>query len=192
MYARIIRPAEFILALLLFIALLSVMIIIALLVRLTSRGPILYRQTRVGQNGKPFTLYKFRTMRRDAEASGPQWATFPDARATRIGRVLRYSHLDEFPQLWNILRGQLAFVGPRPERPEFAEKLKKEIPYYSIRTIIKPGLTGWAQINYRYGEGTEDVREKLAYDIFYLKNRSFVLDCLIILRTIRRIFARAA
>jgi lipopolysaccharide/colanic/teichoic acid biosynthesis glycosyltransferase len=162
--------------------------LIALLVALTSRGPVIYRQVRVGEKGKPFTLYKFRTMRVNAEKDGAQWATKNDARTTPIGGALRTSHLDELPQLWNIIRGDLSFVGPRPERPEFVAKLAARIPYYEARLFIKPGVTGWAQINHRADLTDADVAEKLQYDIYYLKNRSPILDWAIILKTIKSIF----
>ncbi len=143
------RAGEFVFALALGIILLPFEIIIALLVALTSHGPIIYKQVRVGEKGKEFTLYKFRTMRVDAERGGAQWATKNDARTTPIGNILRASHLDELPQLWNIVRGDLSFVGPRPERPEFVRKLEARIPYYEARLFIKPGVTGWAQIHHR-------------------------------------------
>ena len=183
------RTIDFCLALFLSIIFLPFMIIIAVLVKLTSKGLIIYRQKRVGLNNKSFSLFKFRTMRTDAEKFGAQWASKNDLRITPIGRFLRLTHLDELPQLYNIFKGDLSFVGPRPERPEFVEKLKEQIPYYEIRHIIKPGLTGWAQINYRYGASLEDAYEKSEYDIFYLKNRSLILDLLIILKTIKAIFA---
>jgi exopolysaccharide biosynthesis polyprenyl glycosylphosphotransferase len=182
------RASEFIGALALGIVLLPFEIVIALLVAFTSEGPVIYRQVRVGERGKKFTLYKFRTMRADAEKDGAQWASRNDARTTPVGGFLRASHLDELPQLWNIIRGDLSFVGPRPERPEFVAKLEKRIPYYEARLFIKPGVTGWAQINHRADLTDEDVAEKLQYDIYYLKNRSPVLDWAIILKTIKSLF----
>jgi exopolysaccharide biosynthesis polyprenyl glycosylphosphotransferase len=182
------RAVEFIGALVLGIVLSPFEIIIALLVVITSRGPIIYRQVRVGEKGKQFTLYKFRTMRVDAEKDGAQWASKNDARTTPIGGLLRASHLDELPQLWNIIRGDLSFVGPRPERPEFVTALAARIPYYEARLFIKPGLTGWAQIHHRADLTDDDVVEKLQYDIYYLKNRSPILDCTIVLKTIKAIF----
>lgn len=182
------RASEFVGALALGIILIPIEIGIALLVALTSRGPVIYRQVRVGEKGKPFTLYKFRTMRVDAEKDGAQWATKNDARTTPIGGALRASHLDELPQLWNIIRGDLSFVGPRPERPEFVAKLATRIPYYEARLFIKPGVTGWAQINHRADLTDADVIEKLQYDIYYLKHRSPILDWAIILKTIKSIF----
>ena len=182
------RASEFIGALVLGTALIPFEILIALLVALTSRGPVIYRQVRVGEKGKEFTLYKFRTMRVDAEKDGAQWAVKNDRRTTPVGGLLRRSHLDELPQLWNIIRGDLSFVGPRPERPEFVTKLEARIPYYEARLFIKPGVTGWAQINHRADLTDEDVVEKLQYDIYYLKNRSPILDWAIILKTIKSIF----
>jgi exopolysaccharide biosynthesis polyprenyl glycosylphosphotransferase len=182
------RASEFVGALALGIVLLPFELLIALLVALTSRGPVIYRQVRVGEKGKNFTLYKFRTMRVDAEKDGAQWAVKNDQRTTPIGSLLRKSHLDELPQLWNVIRGDLSFVGPRPERPEFVTKLEARIPYYEARLFIKPGVTGWAQINHHADLTDKDVAEKLQYDIYYLKNRSPILDWAIILKTIKSIF----
>lgn len=157
---------------------------IALAIKLTSPGPILYRQKRVGRYGVLFDCYKFRTMRADAEAeSGPTWAGDQDPRVTVFGRFLRRSRLDEVPQLWNVLRGDMGFVGPRPERPEFVEWLSEQIPYYHLRHIIRPGITGWAQVCYRYGASLEESREKLQYDLYYIKHISLSLDLIVILRS---------
>ncbi|HVN26428.1 MAG TPA: sugar transferase [Candidatus Paceibacterota bacterium] len=186
-YDQLKRAAEFLGALVLGIVLLPLELLIALLVRLTSRGPVIYKQVRVGEKERPFTLYKFRTMRVDAEKDGAVWASVRDPRATPIGHFLRLSHFDELPQLWNIVKGDISFVGPRPERPEFVEKLKRQIPYYEVRLLIKPGVTGWAQINYHKDATAEDVMQKLEYDIYYLKNRSIVLDWAIILKTLKAI-----
>lgn len=159
---------------------------VALLVKLDSPGPVFLRQVRMGQREKNFVLYKFRTMRQDAEAAtGAVWSQKNDPRVTRIGKILRKSRLDELPQLFNVLRGDMSIVGPRPERPEFIEKLKEVIPYYSERHFVKPGITGWAQIKYPYGSSVEDAIEKLRYDLFYIKNLTFSLDLLIILETIK-------
>lgn len=159
---------------------------IALAIFLTSPGPIFYRQVRVGKNEKKFYLYKFRTMIPDAESiTGPVWAKDDDPRITQIGRFLRKTRLDELPQFYNVFRGELSIVGPRPERPEFVKKLKEKIPLYYKRHIVKPGMTGWAQINYRYGASIEDSLKKLEYDLYYLKNRSLFLYFKIFLRTIR-------
>jgi exopolysaccharide biosynthesis polyprenyl glycosylphosphotransferase len=161
---------------------------VALVIKLDSSGHIFYTQKRIGKEGKIFKLYKFRTMVENAEQDGPQWAQPNDPRVTRIGKVLRKLYLDEFPQFYNILKGDISFVGPRPERPEFVEKLKEEIPYYDIRHLIKPGFTGWAQINYHYGASVEEAKEKLQYDLYYIKNRNFFMDLGIILKTVRMIF----
>jgi len=159
---------------------------IALAIKVGSPGPILYRQARVGRGGKTFRCYKFRTMRRDAEAdTGATWATDNDPRITRVGKFLRASRLDEIPQLWCVLKGDMHFVGPRPERPEFVEWLSKEIPYYGVRHTVRPGITGWAQVQYKYGNTLEDAREKLQYDLFYIKNASVGLDFWIVFQTIK-------
>jgi len=178
------RLLNFGLALLGIILSLPLLPIVALAVRLSSPGPVLYRQKRVGRAGVPFFCYKFRTMRQDAEAdTGPTWATDDDPRITRIGKFLRLSRLDEIPQLWCVLKGDMNFVGPRPERPEFVEWLSKEIPYYGVRHTVRPGITGWAQVQYKYGNSLEDAREKLQYDLFYIKNASLGLDILIWFQT---------
>ena len=159
---------------------------IILAIRLDSKGPVFYTQTRVGKGGRLFKVVKFRTMRQDAEAaSGPKWAGDHDPRVTRVGKFLRASRLDEIPQLWCVLKGEMAFVGPRPERPEFIEMLSKEIPYYGVRHMVRPGLTGWAQVKYKYGSTVEDAREKLQYDLFYIKNASIGLDLLIMFLTVK-------
>jgi sugar transferase (PEP-CTERM system associated) len=159
---------------------------IALAIAFDSPGPILYSQERVGRMGQGFRCYKFRTMRRDAEAdTGPTWAGDDDPRITRVGRFLRTSRLDEIPQLWCVLKGDMGFVGPRPERPEFVEWLTREIPYYGVRHMVRPGITGWAQVRYKYGNTLEDATEKLQYDLFYIKNASLALDILIMLQTIK-------
>ena len=160
--------------------------LIALAIKLSSPGPVLYRQKRVGRNGVVFHCYKFRTMRPDAEAdSGPTWASDEDPRITPLGRFLRRSRLDELPQLWNVLRGDMGFIGPRPERPEFVEWLTREIPYYQLRHILRPGITGWAQVSYKYGSSLQDAKEKLQYDLYYIKNLSLGLDLLILFQTIK-------
>lgn len=160
--------------------------LIALAVLLDSPGQVLYRQKRVGFGGSIFYCYKFRTMRQDAEAdTGATWATDDDPRITRIGRFLRLTRLDELPQLWCVLKGDMNFVGPRPERPEFVEWLGREIPYYGIRHVVRPGITGWAQVQYKYGNTVGDAREKLQYDLFYIKNASTGLDLLILFQTIK-------
>jgi sugar transferase (PEP-CTERM system associated) len=159
---------------------------IVLAIKLGSPGPVFYHQQRVGRDGKIFYCYKFRTMRKDAEAdTGATWALDNDPRITRVGRVLRKSRLDEIPQLWCVLKGDMHFVGPRPERPEFVDWLSREIPYYGVRHVVRPGITGWAQVQYKYGNTLEDAREKLEYDLFYIKNASFGLDLLIMFETIK-------
>ena len=161
---------------------------IALAIKLTSQGPVFYRQKRVGRNGSVFECHKFRTMRADAEAdSGPTWAGDDDPRITTVGRFLRISRLDEIPQLWNVLKGDMSLVGPRPERPEFVDWLTREIPYYYLRHTIRPGITGWAQVRYEYGSSVEASKEKLRYDLFYIKNMSPGLDFLIFFQTIKTI-----
>lgn len=185
-YNLIKRPIEITLALILGVLLFPLGILIAALIKLTSPGPAIFTQKRIGNGETDFTLYKFRTMIIDAEKDGPQWANYhQDQRATQIGKILRRSHLDELPQLINIIGGELSFVGPRPERPEFVTKLRKELPYYDLRHLIKPGITGWAQINYRYAASAEDAYQKLQYDIYYIKNNSPFLDLLILLKTIK-------
>jgi len=160
-------------------------LLISLAIKLDSRGPVLYRQERVGEDGKTFDLLKFRSMRIDAEENGPVWAESNDQRITRVGRMIRKLRLDEIPQMINVLRGEMSFVGPRPERPFFIEQLKEEIPFYSLRHIVKPGITGWAQIRYSYGASKEDALEKLKYDLYYVKHMSTSFDLMIILETIK-------
>ena len=182
------RNISTLLALVLSILTLPLTPIIALLIKLTSRGPVLYRQKRVGLRGQVFDCFKFRTMRSDAEAdSGPTWASDDDPRITRFGKFLRRSRLDEIPQIWNVLRGDMAFVGPRPERPEFVAKLSQEIPYYNVRHAARPGITGWAQINYGYGSSVEEAKEKLRFDLYYIRNISVTLDLLIVFYTLRAV-----
>jgi len=160
------------------------LLVAILAIKLESRGPVMYTQIRVGQFQRPFIIWKLRTMRVGSECGGAQWAKTRDPRVTRIGRVLRKSRIDEIPQFWNILRGDMALIGPRPERPEFVDRLTQTIPFYRQRHLLKPGLTGWAQICYRYGSSEADAREKLSYDLYYLKNASLLLDLQILLQTI--------
>ena len=191
-YEELKRFFDFIFALILGTIFLPFIPSIALLVRMGSPGPVFYKQKRVGQNGKHFEIIKFRTMKRDAEKeTGAVWAEENDPRIIFIGRLLRKTRVDELPQLWNILKGEMSFVGPRAERPEFHEKLKVSIPFYEERYIIKPGLSGWAQINYRYGSSIADAVEKLQYDLYYIKNRSLILDLGIILKTINTALRQA-
>jgi len=167
------------------------MIATAIAVRQGSPGGAIFSQERVGKNGKPFTLLKFRSMRSDAEkASGPVWASEDDPRITRIGRFIRKTRLDELPQIFNVLAGSMSLIGPRPERPHFVEDLSKQIPYFEQRHIMKPGLTGWAQINYPYGNTVEDSLQKLQYDLFYIKNQSFLFDLSILFNTIKTVLLR--
>ena len=163
---------------------------VVLAIKLSSRGPIFFSQTRVGLSGKTFQVYKFRTMFTDAEAKGARWATKDDPRVTRIGGFLRKTRIDEIPQLWNVLRGDMSFVGPRPERPEFTSWLAEEIPFYNLRHMIRPGLTGWAQVRYGYGATLAESREKLSFDLYYLKHKSLGLDLLIMFETIKTIVRR--
>jgi sugar transferase (PEP-CTERM system associated) len=182
------RAISFIISLLGLILALPLLPFIILAIRLDSKGPVFYTQTRVGKGGRLFKVMKFRTMRQDAEAvSGPRWAGDHDPRVTRVGKFLRASRLDEIPQLWCVLKGDMAFVGPRPERPEFIEMLSKEIPYYGVRHMVRPGITGWAQVKYKYGRSVDDSREKLQYDLFYIKNASIGLDLLIMFQTIKTV-----
>lgn len=159
---------------------------VILAIKLDSPGPVLYRQKRVGRGGVTFFCYKFRTMRQDAEAdTGPTWAGDDDPRITRIGKFLRSSRLDEIPQLWCVVKGDMAFVGPRPERPEFVEMLTNALPYYPVRHVVRPGITGWAQIKYKYGNTVEDAKQKLQYDLYYIKNASLGLDIMVMFQTIK-------
>jgi sugar transferase (PEP-CTERM system associated) len=172
---------------------LPVALLTAILIKLDSPGPVFYKQERVGKNGRPFVLMKFRSMRLDAEKEGPVWATKDDDRTTGVGQIIRKIRVDEIPQFWNILRGEMNFVGPRPERQHFVAQLAQEIPYYEQRHLIAPGLTGWAQIKYPYGASIEDARQKLQYDLFYIKNQSLILDAIILFETIKIIlFGRGA
>jgi sugar transferase (PEP-CTERM system associated) len=164
---------------------LPIALVTAAVIRLESSGPILYKQERVGKNGRPFKVMKFRSMRVDAEKAGPVWASKNDDRTTRVGKIIRKLRIDEIPQFWNILRGEMDFVGPRPERPHFVSQLAEEIPYYEQRHLIAPGLTGWAQIKYPYGASVEDARQKLQYDLYYIKNQSLMLDAIILFETIK-------
>jgi exopolysaccharide biosynthesis polyprenyl glycosylphosphotransferase len=165
---------------------LPLLIVTAIAIKLDSRGPVFYRQERVGRDGRTFMLVKFRSMRVDAEAAGRAvWASQQDPRVTRVGRIIRRARIDEIPQVFNVLRGDMAFVGPRPERPAFVEQLRRQIPHYDDRAIVKPGITGWAQVNYPYGASVEDARMKLSYDLYYIRRRSLFLDLLIMVATVR-------
>jgi exopolysaccharide biosynthesis polyprenyl glycosylphosphotransferase len=164
-----------------------VWLFIALVIKLESPGPILYTQDRVGRDGKVFRILKFRSMKAGAEAAGPQWANKKDVRVTRVGKILRKLHLDEVPQLWNVLKGEMSLVGPRPERPVFVEQLAKEIPLYHRRMNVRPGITGWAQVKHKYDETIEDVRKKVQYDLFYIENMSLRMDFKILLSTVAHV-----
>lgn len=179
------RAVDIGLSLCLLVLTLPLMLLTALVVRLDSPGPVLYRQVRVGLHGRPFTLLKFRSMRADAEARGPAWAAQSDPRVTRVGWFMRRTRIDELPQLLNVLRGEMSFIGPRPERPHFVEQLAEVIPHYRDRALVKPGLTGWAQVNFPYGASVEDARMKLSYDLYYVKHRSPLLNLLILFATVR-------
>jgi sugar transferase (PEP-CTERM system associated) len=169
----------------LLIATLPVMLVTALCIFSEDRGPIFYRQERVGKGGRTFMVLKFRSMGSDAEKSGrPQWATTDDPRITRVGRIIRKLRIDELPQIFNVLNGEMSFVGPRPERPYFVDQLCAQIPYYNVRHSIKPGITGWAQVRYGYGSSVEDAVEKLQYDLYYVKNHSLFLDVIILIDTV--------
>ncbi|WP_298168212.1 TIGR03013 family XrtA/PEP-CTERM system glycosyltransferase [Novosphingobium sp.] len=172
-------------SLLLLILTAPVIALFAIIVKLDSKGPAFFRQTRVGLYGQNFSLIKLRSMRTDAEAAGAQWAAKDDPRVTRVGRMIRKLRIDELPQAWTVLKGEMSFVGPRPERPEFVSDLEEKLPYYAERHMVKPGITGWAQINYPYGASIEDSRHKLEYDLYYAKNYSPFLDLLILLQTLR-------
>ena len=171
-----------------FVLSLPIALVAALLVKLDSRGPVFYRQERVGKNGKPFNVIKFRSMKIDAEKEGePIWATSNDDRVTRLGRIIRVIRVDEIPQFWNIMKGDMSFVGPRPERPHFVSQLAKDIPYYEHRHLVSPGLTGWAQIKHPYGASVEDAKQKLQYDLYYIKNQSLALDFVIVFETVKTV-----
>jgi lipopolysaccharide/colanic/teichoic acid biosynthesis glycosyltransferase len=162
------------------------LLLIAIAIKFDSAGPVLFRQVRVGLHGKTFVIYKFRSMRDDAELeAGSAWAAEGDERVTRVGRLLRLFRLDEIPQAFNVLKGEMSVVGPRPERPCFVDRLAQVIPFYNLRHYLKPGITGWAQVMYRYGASVEDSYEKLQYDFYYAKHKSFRCDAAILLKTVR-------
>jgi sugar transferase (PEP-CTERM system associated) len=193
LYRQARRLADVILATIGLVLSLPLMAVTALAIKLDSRGPVLYRQERVGLHNEVFNIIKFRSMRTDAEKFGAVWASEDDPRVTRVGRLIRKLRIDELPQFINVIRGDMSFIGPRPERPVFVEQLEKEIRYFSQRHLVKPGLTGWAQIRYPYGASVEDAIEKLQYDLYYIKNQSPVLDAIIIFETIRIVlFGRGA
>lgn len=184
------RITDVILASLILLFSFPLWIIIALVIKLEDRGPIFYHQKRIGKDKKPFMLVKFRSMREDAEKAGPVWAKRKDPRITRVGNILRASHLDELPQMLNVIKGDISLVGPRPERPKFVQELEEKIPHYNIRHLIRPGFTGWAQLNFRYARTVMDSFEKFQYDLYYLKNRSLMLDFRILLKTSQLFFKK--
>ena len=158
---------------------------VAIAIKLSSKGPIFYSQVRTGLNGKKFRVYKFRSMYQNAESQGIQWAKENDPRITPVGSFIRLTRIDELPQLWNVFKGEMSLVGPRPERPEFDLQLREKIPYYDVRYLVKPGITGWAQVRYPYGASVEDAYQKVAYDLYYIKNYSLFLDLAIAFKTLR-------
>lgn len=182
---RIKRLLDIVVSLVLLVAALPVMLLVAITVLLESRGPVLFRQVRTGLNGREFEILKFRSMVVDAEKDGPRWAAARDPRITRVGRIIRALRLDELPQLVNVIRGEMSFIGPRPERPVFNRELESQIPFYELRQLVRPGITGWAQVMYAYGASAEDALEKLQYDLYYIKNYSLMLDFAILLKTLR-------
>ena len=179
------RAFDVVVSFVLLVLTLPLIVIFALLVKLESPGPAFYRQQRVGLFGQHFLIPKLRSMRQDAEAQGARWAQQDDPRITRVGRFIRTLRIDELPQLWSVLKGEMSFVGPRPERPQFVSELEEQLPFYAERHMVKPGITGWAQINYPYGASIEDARRKLEFDLYYAKNYSPFLDVLILLQTAR-------
>ena len=186
MQATLKRAFDIVASLLLLFFSFPIMVLTALLIRLESRGPIFYRQERVGLNGKTFMLLKFRSMRTDAEKDGvPRWAAVNDSRITRVGSFIRKTRIDEIPQIFNVLTGEMSFIGPRPERPFFVDELRQVIPHYFERHRVKPGISGWAQLNYPYGASIEDAKEKFQYDLYYIKNYSLFLDLIVLIQTAR-------
>jgi len=184
-FSKLKRLSDLVVAGLLLLLLSPVMLLVALAIKLDSQGPVFYSQERTGFNRMPFKVYKFRSMYQNAEVQGVQWTVQGDPRITRVGRWLRLTRVDELPQLWNVLRGEMSLIGPRPERPEFDAELAQAIPYYDIRYLVAPGISGWAQVMYSYGASVEDAYEKLAYDLYYIKNYSLFLDLEIALKTVR-------
>lgn len=182
---RLKRIFDLSLALVVGIPALPVMLVSALIVKLESPGPVIYSQLRVGENQKEYSVYKFRSMRNDAEKSGAQWAVENDPRVTKFGNFMRKTRIDELPQIWNVLKGEMSFIGPRPERRVFIEQIEKEVPNYNVRHCVKPGLTGWAQVMYPYGASIEDAKHKLEYDLYYIKYQNLYLDLIIMFKTIQ-------
>jgi sugar transferase (PEP-CTERM system associated) len=184
---RLKRIFDIVVAIIIGIIALPIMCIAAIIVKLESPGPIIFKQKRVGLGNEEFMIYKFRSMRNDAEKDGAKWALKNDPRVTKFGKIMRKTRIDELPQLWNVLKGDMTFVGPRPERQVFIETLEKEIPFYNVRHSVKPGLTGWAQVKYPYGASVEDALRKLEYDLFYIKHQNFIFDIIIIFRTLKTV-----
>lgn len=182
---RVKRLLDIVFAVSLLLVAAPLMLIVAILIKGDSRGPVIFRQARTGLDGREFEVLKFRSMHENAEREGPQWAQDGDPRTTRVGRAIRQLRIDELPQLLNVLRGEMSFIGPRPERPEFNRMLEEEIPLYGLRQLVRPGITGWAQVMYPYGASVEDAREKLQYDLYYIKNYSVLLDIAILFKTLR-------
>lgn len=184
---RLKRMFDLFLALVIGILALPIMIISAIIVKFGSPGPIIYSQARVGENQKEFYVHKFRSMRNDAEKNGAKWAVENDPRVTKYGNFMRKTRIDELPQIWNVLRGEMSFIGPRPERKIFIKEIEKVVDYYNLRHSVKPGLTGWAQVMYPYGASIEDAKRKLEYDLFYVKNQDFILDMIIFFKTLKTV-----
>ena len=191
MTQRLKRLLDVVLALILIVLSAPVVLLCSIAIKLNSAGPAFFSQTRVGYQGKLFTIYKLRTMRQDAESDGAQWAETDDPRITKVGAFLRKSRLDELPQCWNVLIGDMSFIGPRPERPEFTSLLSEKIPYYELRHTVKPGISGWAQVIFPYGASTEDALKKLQYELYYIKHQSLLLDLNIAIRTLFTVFQGA-
>ena len=185
---RLKRSGDVIFSIFLLILTSPILVICSFLIKINDSGPIFYSQLRIGFGGRPFRIWKLRTMHLNAEQAGPQWSSRSDSRITAIGSILRRTRIDELPQLWCVLTGTMSLIGPRPERPEFDDLLNQEIPHYRLRYQIRPGLSGWAQVNYPYGASVEDSSNKFSYDLYYLRNSSFLLDLLILLKTIRLVF----
>lgn len=182
------RTGDLVLSIVMLVLLAPVLITVAVLIRMDSKGPVFFSQERAGENRKPYMVHKFRSMVQDAEEkSGPVWAQSNDSRVTRVGKFIRKWRIDEFPQLFNVIKGEMSFVGPRPEREFFVRELEEAIPYYGERFSVKPGVTGWAQVNYPYGASVEDAREKLNYDLFYIKNMSLFMDLIVIMKTVKTV-----
>ena len=189
---RIKRMGDFFLSLVLILLTLPISLLIAVCIYFEDRGPILYSQVRTGFKGEKIRIYKFRSMVKDAEKYGAQWSTREDDRITKVGKIIRATRLDELPQLFLVIEGKMSLIGPRPERPEIEKKLLQKIPYYNYRNLLKPGISGWAQVNYQYAASIDDTINKLSYDIYYINHISFLLDILILFKTIKTVFTAKA